>query len=730
MGGWQKAIGVGLTVAVATGAYTGCEVMAYNRIPEALIRPLDEMPPPLNGGADLKTLVCPADAYENCTAETALGRTMMGVQVELPITEIPEHVRAAAKAAEDRRFDKHTGIDGKRALGALAENLTTGYAKEGGSTITRQLAKLLWQRLTPSERRQCGIAIPTFEVIGLLDKLPEVDFDLTGTVDEMSEGCVALTLARDYSRDQVLEMYLNSLYFGRRAVGIQSAAQEYYGISARDLTLQKSAVLMSLVSEPSRLGVNPDDSTLPTEDLVRKYRNTLTGLQEMGEITTEEKDQLWDTPIRFIPYEPESQSDWSNADALSAHHFTDMVMAQASEILGKKPEDIEGYTIHTTLVSTHQQALHDIVAAEPLMQRNDLDIAAVSLNQDGAVTAMIGSKEPFSQQQNNFAIGQAGGGSGRPDGSVNKAFVWLTGYEAGMQPNQQIVVDEGEGVVLEKANGGRDWLINNAGGCDHLGRPDPCVMSPEEAVAVSSNIAAGLILKEVAEETDTNGTDVVGRNMQDLGVDIEPQEDGHFPAAIIFGARPVSPLGVSTGINNLVVRQGNALTPERPHIITEIIDRKGRVVYKYNPEPGEQVVDAEAAASTTRALNGVITSTAGTANGAIAEPSGALSVAGKTGTGSGSFENTAGQISVSTTDTWFAGSACIGQTTPEGQQEGVTISVWTGNPAGNVPISDISSYDNAQIGGLFFEKVLPPDDTCSLVEQPQESLEPAPNLQP
>lgn len=192
-------------------------------------------------------------------------------RIIVSLDEIPLHTRQAFIAAEDLRFYDHRGIDVYRILGALRSNLKSGSLAEGASTITQQLAKLTHLSAEKTIRR----------------KLEEIN--------------LAFQIEKVYNKDEILAMYLNTVYFGRGAYGIQAAAQAYFGVDAEDLTLNQSASLAAIIKAPSIYAPHISPSNNRSR---RQY--ILSVMAENGFISQEEKQAALDESIWVLAQEAEN----------------------------------------------------------------------------------------------------------------------------------------------------------------------------------------------------------------------------------------------------------------------------------------------------------------------------------------------------------------------------------------------------------------------------------------
>ncbi|HYN57438.1 MAG TPA: transglycosylase domain-containing protein, partial [Motilibacterales bacterium] len=179
-------------------------------------------------------------------------------RISVPIEEIPQEMQDAVVAAEDRRFYDHSGFDVRGFSRAVWTNLTSG-SSQGGSTITQQYAKNAY--LTQEQ---------TF-------------------IRKLKELVLSLKLETTLTKDEILERYLNTIYFGRGAYGVETAAEAYFGVSASELTLEQSAVLAAIINAPGRF--NPDTNM---ENLEQRYAYVLNAMYEEGYITEKERDEALD----------------------------------------------------------------------------------------------------------------------------------------------------------------------------------------------------------------------------------------------------------------------------------------------------------------------------------------------------------------------------------------------------------------------------------------------------
>jgi penicillin-binding protein 1A len=302
----------------------------------------------------------------------------------VPLRELPDFVPKAFIAIEDRRFYSHHGVDPLGITRAVIADLMRRGASQGASTITQQLAKNLFltQERTVSRKLQ--------------------------------EMVLAFWLEHKFSKAQILELYLNRVYFGSGAYGVEGAAQRYFGKSARQLTLAEAALLAGLVQSPSRLAPtrNPDGAE-------RRARVVLTDMAE--------QKLVGEDAARFALAHPARAVKLAGAD--SVNYVADWIMDAVDDLVGRFDQDIVVETsIDPALQGSAERAL-----AETLAQKGEkLGIgegALVAMTPDGVVRALVGGKS-YADSQFDRAIAAK-----RQPGSAFKPFVYLTALEHGLTPD-------------------------------------------------------------------------------------------------------------------------------------------------------------------------------------------------------------------------------------------------------------------------------------------------------
>jgi len=296
--------------------------------------------------------------------------------------QIPPQMRAAMIAVEDKRFRNHIGVDPIGVARSVKVRFDTGRWSQGGSTITQQLARNIF--LTNSR---------TFG-------------------RKLKEGVLALALERKFTKDQILELYLNRVYFGGGAYGIDAASRRFFGHTADTLSLGEAAIIAGLVKAPS--------SYSPTAD-VEAARNragvVLNSMVENGFVSAAAAASVDPATIRLQPTSKQN----------SVRYFTDWALPQLETLIDETSDPID---VWTTLDTSMQAAADRAIAANT---PDGAQGALVALDRDGAVRAMVGGRDYVDSLYNRATQAE------RQPGSAFKLFVYLSALESGMKPTDTIV---------------------------------------------------------------------------------------------------------------------------------------------------------------------------------------------------------------------------------------------------------------------------------------------------
>jgi penicillin-binding protein 1A len=444
------------------------------------------------------------------TGATLATRGDMG-GAAVPLAEMPDYVPNAFIAIEDRRFYSHHGIDPLGISRALVADILRRGASQGGSTITQQLAKNLFltQERTVSRKLQ--------------------------------EIALALWLEHKFTKAQILELYLNRVYFGSGAYGVEGASQRYFGKSARQLTLPEAAMLAGLVQAPSRLAPSHNQ-----DGAQRRAAIVITDMAEQKMISDAAAKAALAHPARAV----------QPAGAGSVNYVADWVMDAVDDLIGPFDQDIVVQTtIDPALQGAAEQALVDA-----LNQKGDkLDIsqgALVAMTPDGVVRALVGGKN-YGESQFNRAIDAT-----RQPGSAFKPFVYLTALEHGLTPD---TVREDAPISV------KGWKPENFEH-QYLG---PVTLT--QALANSLNtVSVRLTLEE--------SPDAVVRTAYRLGITslLEPN------ASIALGTSEVSPLELVSAYATFA----NGGLAVSPHVVERIRTADGKTLYDRSLQPLGRIVDA------------------------------------------------------------------------------------------------------------------------------------------
>lgn len=474
---------------------------------------------------------------------------------------LPEHVPQAFLAIEDQRFYEHDGVDLRGVFRALWVNFQAGRSVQGGSTITMQLVKNLI--LTP-------------------------DRHLRRKIQEMR---LARQLEDHLTKTEILELYLNRIYLGARAFGVEAAAQRYFDKPATELTLAEAALLAALPKAPSRL-----DPTVNLAAAQARAATVLDAMLEAGFI-----DQTAHDAAIAQPAAPVADTSDPNATAIWGHAF-DYALAEAADLVAA---DVPDLVIRTTLDPALSRAAHDVIETvldEEGEAQNAGEAAIMLLAPDGAIRAFAGGRDYATSQFNRAIQAQ------RQPGSAFKPFVFAAALEAGYDPSSAVW---DEPIDLE------GWTPQNfSGGFRGL-------VTLQEALKRSINTVAA----QVADQVGIARVVEVG---QRFGIRSPLPE---LPA-IALGAAEVNLLELTSAYAVF----GNDGARREPYFITSITNSRGDILFEHVDTPAQRATTAATARSMSTMLQDVVLS----GTGRRAALPGRAS-AGKTGT-SQSFR-----------DAWFVG---------------------------------------------------------------------------
>jgi penicillin-binding protein 1A len=464
----------------------------------------------------------------------------------VPLRELPPFLTKAFLAIEDRRFYSHYGIDPFGVMRAVGANVLHRGVSQGGSTITQQLAKNLFLNQERTMTR----------------KLQEV--------------ILSVWLERKYTKDEILDLYLNRVYFGNGAYGVEAAAQRYFGKSARTVTLSEAALLAGLVKSPSKLA-----PTRNFDGAERRAQIVLAAMADAGYVGA-------DAAKNAIASAPKIVKQTAGG---SINYMADWVMDVLNDVVGHVDQDIVvETTIDPLLQASAEKALLDELT--PKGAKFDVEQGAmVVMTPQGAVRALVGGKN-YAESQFNRAVAAK-----RQPGSAFKPFVYLTALERGLTPDT---------IREDKPIDVKGWKPENYTH-EYFGP-----VSLTKALAMSLNTVSVRLTMEV-------GPQAVVRTAHRLGISskLEPN------ASIALGTSEVSVMELVSSY----VPFANGGIAVAPHVIDKVRTAGGKLIYRArNPGLG-RVIDDRTVAMMNQMMQETLAS--GTARKA---DTGGFPAAGKTGT--------------------------------------------------------------------------------------------------
>ncbi|WP_127589060.1 transglycosylase domain-containing protein [Paenibacillus koleovorans] len=440
----------------------------------------------------------------------------------VPLSSVSPYLVKATLSIEDERFYDHFGLDPKGIARAMLVNIESGSTVQGASTITQQLARNLY-----------------------------LTHDRTWS-RKLKEAMYAAQLEMQMSKDQILEQYLNQIYYGHSAYGIQAASKMYFHKNARDLTLAESALLAGVPKGPKYYSPYLDPESAKTRQELILDTMVRNGYVSESEARTAKAEVLH--------YEPRENRTPANA----APYFQDYVRSVAVDRLGISEQEFDegGLRIYTTLDLKAQQAAEEIVSKH--MEGNDeLQSALVAIDpRTGYIRAMVGGKSYHDNQFNRAVSGS------RQPGSAFKPFVYLTALQQpGFTP---ITRFKSEPTSFTYDEGRKVYMPSNFNN-----KYPNTEIDMREAISKSDNIYAVQSIMQV-------GADKVTQTAKNLGI---TSSLGSLPS-LALGTYPVSPLEMASAYGTLA-NQGLRIEPTA---ILRIETPGGRVLYEAKPAK-TQVVD-------------------------------------------------------------------------------------------------------------------------------------------
>lgn len=546
------------------------------------------------------TFICTREVVKDCNEDTATAQ-LSGEENRILVDyeELPDVLIDAVLAAEDQDFFNHNGIDPVGITrAAYADIRGRTESVQGGSTITQQYVKNVF--LT-NERT---------------------------LVRKLKEAVLAVKLEDELDKEEILERYLNTVYFGRGAYGVEAASKVYFGKDVSLLNIPEAAYLAGLIRAPETADAefNPEEATF-------RRTSVLDNMLEEGYITAEEHMLASTQPWVINPFGLGTLLPRVQVDTLGnvrgreygTEYFAEYVRQQLVEIFNGDEERVYGggLRVYTTLDHEWQRQAYETVTST--LRPEDPSASIVAIGARGRVRAMMGGTN-FTESEVNLAVGGEGGGSGRQPGSSFKPFALTEALRQGYSVKATLPAPSSK-TFFPYGPTGEPWTVTAGGG--------QASMDLATATQFSNNVVYAGLMLEV-------GTANVIETASQLGVTAE------VPAApsIVLGAGEVSVLDMASAYSTFRERGAQY----DPVVIERVENSSGEVLWEVDATP-EQVISEDVADTVTYALERVVDSGTGTRANQLSQD-----IAGKTGT---TDDNK---------DAWFVGYTCD-----------VTAAVWMGN---------------------------------------------------
>jgi penicillin-binding protein 1A len=495
------------------------------------------------------------------------NRGMSGGEA-LSLSQMSPYIPQAVVAIEDRRFRSHFGIDPIGLARAMITNLLDGRFSQGGSTLTQQLAKNLFLKPDRTLERK------------------------------VQEVLLALWLEHKHSKDEILQMYLNRVYFGSGAYGVEAASRRYFGKSARDVTLAEAALLAGLLKAPSRLSPARDPKAAE-----ERANLVLAAMREQGMISNKELTLARSAPAVRVP------SYWTGSE----NYVADAVMEELPELIGEVQGDIiVDTTVDFTLQKIAEKSIRELIDKN----RDKLNVsqgALVSIDNTGAVRAMVGGYDYATSQFDRASEAR------RQPGSAFKPFVYMAALEAGRTPTS---VRNDAPIKIGK------WTPENYGG-KYYGK-----VTLATALAKSLNSVAAQLTMEV-------GPEAVIEVAHRMGIQSNLQSN----VSIALGTSEVTPLELTAAY---VPFANGGYRPEI-HLVRRVTTTDGKLLYANDGGNVPRIASAEVIGMMNAMMAGTVDAGGTAKKAAFGWPS-----AGKTGTSQKSRDAWfVGYTANLTTGVWF-----------------------------------------------------------------------------
>jgi membrane peptidoglycan carboxypeptidase len=565
-------------VGIAAGGYLGL-VKSVERLGEP--RNLETHP----------TYIYSAPLGGNEDSRRVIGTIFQGVNHKTAsLAEMPPSLLNALVAKEDERFREHGGVDLWGIMRALWVDIRAGKTVEGASTITQQYVKNAYLTHEQTWTRK------------------------------IKEALIAIEIERkNDDKDEILADYLNTVYFGSNAYGVEAAAETYFNESVQDLTVAESATLVGLLWSPSILGEDREQARYQRDLVLEK-------MADAGYISQEDSIAAREEPLpERWPMAPMVDSGLTGPS--TTRDFAELVEEDLIERYGANTVLRGGLSVYTTLDLEAQVAARDTLYGPDgyLPNVDDPDLALVSMEPEtGRIKALVGNRDPEAQFN---LVTQAQ----RQPGSSFKPFALVAALEQGIDPDTEFTSEKKEYLVDVGTDRPEKWVVKNYDGIER-GK-----ITLKEALWWSDNTVFTDLVMNAGDRGLEDGPEAIAEVAKRLGISADLPK--HPSPSIVLGAYEVSPLDMATAYAT-IANGGRRVEPTTISKVVKNQDQKGEeILYEALAKPeGEQVIDPEVAHKATEIMIGDVTE--GIADDASL---GDQPVAGKTGTSENFF------------DAWFIG---------------------------------------------------------------------------
>jgi penicillin-binding protein 1A len=606
------------------------------------------------------SFVCASDVQVNCNASNAMAQ-LHGSEDRVLVTykQIPPVLREAVLSAEDQDFFEHGGVDPVGIARAAYRDLRKQGVQQGGSTITQQYVKTEY---LSSERTRTR---------------------------KIKEAVMAVKLEQQLSKQEILTRYLNTVYFGRGAYGVQAASRVWFGHDVEALNIGEAAFLAGLLRAPE--AADPYRGAKGLRVATLRRRRTLIQMEGEGYITARER-RLFDAvpmdpakggdePMLRPPPKPSTLGQDVKGEAYGSKYFVEHVRRWLIDEFGEDQVYGGGLKVYTTIDLNMQKAAFDAVTTT-LDRDGDPSGSIVALDDQGQVKAMMGGTD-FDESQVNLATGSSGGGTGRQPGSTFKAFALAEAIHEGFSI-RSVLPAPSKVEIREPAclNGEDKWTVKGGPG----------------GAASLVNATKSSINTVYAQLMARLGPGQVLRMAKDLGVTAPSLKPF---CSLVLGGGEVSVLDMASAYSTFA-NNGMAKSP----VVVTRVELPDGSVRTFTPTQKQVLTPAEAGRVTYSLQQVVQGGTGKDAN--FGRPA-----AGKTGT------------TQSNVDAWFVGY------TPK-----LTAAVWMGHPRGQIPMNDVHGIKvqggtfPAQMWRKFMEAATVNFDTGDFPELDPEELGAGATLDP